>query len=146
MITFTIPNELRDTAWGNQKMFYNLMFECSKMTLQTFARNDKSLGGATGLMSVLHTHARNLDYHPHIHIIMPAATLNNKTKSWKTKSGKYLFNHKALAKVFRGKLLENMAQTQLKAPIISHQWIVDCKYIEKEIKPLSILASTFIEG
>jgi len=122
------------------------MFECSKDTLQTFAKNDKKLGGTTGLMSVLHTHARNLDYHPHIHIILPAATLNKKSKIWKTKSGKYLFNHKALAKVFRAKLLDKMTKSQLKAPTTTNQWIVDCKYVGKGEKAIIYLGKYLYRG
>jgi len=146
MITFTLPKELRDVAWRNQKIFYNLMFECSKETLQTFAKNDKSLGGTTGLMSVLHTHARNLDYHPHIHIILPAATINNKTKTWKTKSGKYLFNHKALAKVFFAKLVEKLKQNKLIIPKIPIKWVVDCKYVGKGDKAIIYLGKYLYKG
>jgi len=146
MVTFTLPKQLRDTAWRNQKVFYNLMFNCSKETLETFAKNDKSLGGTTGLMSVLHTHARNLDYHPHIHVILPAATLNKKSKIWRTKSGKYLFNHKALAKVFRAKLLSKMTQLRLKVPTTTNQWIVDCKYVGKGEKAIIYLGKYLYRG
>ncbi|WP_200897958.1 transposase, partial [Arsukibacterium sp. MJ3] len=31
-----------------------------------------------GLTAVLHTHARNLDYHPHVHLIVPAGCLNKR--------------------------------------------------------------------
>lgn len=146
MVTFTLPKELRDTVWKNQKVMYNMLFECSKETLQTFAQNDKKLGGTTGLMSVLHTHARNLDYHPHIHVILPAATLNKKSKTWNTKLGKYLFNHKALAKVFRAKLLGKMAQSRLKVPTTTNQWIVDCKYVGKGKKAIIYLGKYLYRG
>jgi len=146
MVTFTLPKELRETAWRNQKVFYNLMFECSKNTLQTFTKNDKKLGGTTGLMSVLHTHARNLDYHPHIHIIMAAASINQKTKNWNTKKGKYLFNHKALAKVFRGKLLSKLTELKINLPSSTNKWIVDCKYVGKGNKAIVYLGRYLYRG
>jgi len=146
MVTFTLPKELRDTAWGNQKLFYSLMFECSKNTLQTFTKNDKKLGGTAGLMSVLHTHARNLDYHPHIHIIMAAASINQKAKYWNTKNGKYLFNHKALAKVFRGKLLSKLTELKIKLPPSTNKWIVDCKHVGQGDKAIIYLGRYLYRG
>jgi hypothetical protein len=146
MVTFTLPKELRTIAWANQKVFYNLMFECSKDTLQVFTKNDNDLGGKAGLMSVLHTHARNLDYHPHIHIIIAAASVNQKTKTYNTKQGKYLFNHKALAKVFRGKLLSKMTHLNMKIKHITSQWIVDCKYVGKGDKAIVYLGRYLYRG
>lgn len=146
MVTFTLPKELRNTAWKNQKTFYNIMFECSKDTLQVFTKNDKQLGGKAGLMSVLHTHARNLDYHPHIHIIIAAASINQKTKTWMTKKGKYLFNHKALAKVFRAKVLEKMKQLKLPIPKATNNWIVDCKFVGKGNKAILYLGRYLYRG
>jgi hypothetical protein len=50
-----------------------------------------------------------LDYHPHVHVVMPAATIDVDKRRWRTKTSKnkkaYLFNHKALAKVFRARLI-----------------------------------------
>jgi len=55
---------------------------------------------------------RRLDYHPHVHMVFPAAALNQEKRLWRTKrckgKSRYLFNHKALAKVFRAKLFEAM--------------------------------------
>jgi hemoglobin-like flavoprotein len=146
MVTFTLPKELRETAWRNQKIFYNLMFECSKETLQTFTKNDKKLGGTAGLMSVLHTHARNLDYHPHVHIIIVAASINQKTKTWKTKDSKYLFNHKALAKVFRAKILSKLNLLNIKPSPNTRKWIVDCKHVGKGDKAIVYLGRYLYRG
>lgn len=66
LITFTLPKEFRPLAWQHQRIVYDLMMQCSWETLHTFALNDKQLKGEAGAISVLHTHARNLDYHPHL--------------------------------------------------------------------------------
>lgn len=146
MITFTLPKELRQITWRNQRQLYNIIFECSKNTLQTFTKNDKQLGGTAGLMSVLHTHARNLDYHPHIHFIIPAASINQKNKAWRTKKGKYLFNHKALAKVFRAKMINKMEQLKLPLSKISENWIVNCKHVGKGNKAIVYLGKYLYRG
>src|SRR5574337_446754 len=115
MLTFTLPAELRGLAWSHQRVLYALLMQCAWDTLDTFAHNDARLRATPGAVGVLHTHNRRLDFHPHVHMVMPAAALDTRRRLWRTKSrrgkaganaagGGYLFNHKALAKVFRGKL------------------------------------------
>ena len=41
--------------------------------LNTFSLNDAKLGATAGAVGVLHTHNRRLDFHPHVHMVMPAA-------------------------------------------------------------------------
>ncbi len=86
LITFTLPEQLRDLAWKNQTTIYSLMFACVQDVLKTFTKNDKKLGGAAGFTSILHTHSRALEYHPHIHVVMPGASINTKTGLWRVKS------------------------------------------------------------
>lgn len=115
LITFTLPDQLRNLAWRNQKTVYSLMFDCVQVTLKTFTRNDKKLSGAAGFTATLHTHSRRIEYHPHIHVVMPGASINMLTGLWKKKDG-YLFNHKALAKVFRAKMMEALVDHGLRLP------------------------------
>jgi len=69
------------------------------------------LRGDAGVIAVLHTHSRELKYHPHIHVVMPVAIVDKTNKHWRTKESKYLFNHKALAKV-----LTRMSEEKLPFP------------------------------
>lgn len=118
LITFTLPESLRALAWANQRTLYDLMTRCGWETLRTFARNDRALQGEAGAVAVVHTHSRRLDYHPHVHVVMPAAAIDAERRRWRTKArskrsagkGGFLFSHKALAKVFRGKLLAGSAR------------------------------------
>jgi len=105
LLTFTLPAQFRPLAWAHQRTIYDVMVKASWETLNTFSQNDKQLQGTPGAIAVLHTHARNLDFHPHVHVIMPAAAIDKARRLWRTKkSGKntpYLFSHTALAEVFR---------------------------------------------
>ena len=121
LVTFTLPKELRALAWQRQCTLYDLMIRCSWETLKTFTQNDPQLKGDAGAITVLHTHSRRLDYHPHVHCVIPAAAIDTDKRLWRTKCGKkgryknqtgYLFNHKALAKVFRAKWLEAITQAR----------------------------------
>jgi hypothetical protein len=73
MLTFTLPAELRGLAWGHQRAAYALLMQCAWDTLATFSRNDAKLGATPGAVGVLHTHSRRLEFHPHVHMVMPAA-------------------------------------------------------------------------
>lgn len=151
LLTFTVPAEFRDLAWRHQRTFYALLFECAWATVNTFSHNDKHLHGRPGAVSVLHTHSRRLDYHPHLHLAMPAAALDAKTRRWRTKPrGKgngYLFNHRALAKVFRAKLLAALGREGLKLPVCHpEKWVVDCKGVGNGEKALVYLGRYLYRG
>lgn len=127
MITFTLPEELRSLTWSHQKILYNLITQNAWDTVNTFSQNDRKLQGVAGAITVLHTHNRRLDYHPHVHLVMPAAAIDTKQRLLRNKDGKYLFNHTALAKVFRAKMLAGIQQAGLKLPDkYPEKWVVDC--------------------
>lgn len=135
LLTFTLPSEFRDLAWRHPRTLYALLFACAWGTVHTFSRNDPHLQGAPGAVAVLHAHSRRLDYHPHMHLVMPGAALDAQRRLWRTKTGKqkgrhYLFNHRALAKVFRAKLLAALSREGLTLPSrYPEQWVVDCKRV-----------------
>jgi hypothetical protein len=147
MVTFTLPAQFRSIAWYNQKLLYTTLFYCVWETLKIFCLNDKKLGGIPGALAVLHTHSRELNFHPHIHIVIPAATIDKKRQLWKKKTGKYLFNHKALAKVFRAKMLDALSVNHLKLPMnYPKDWVVDCRGVGKGAKALLYLSRYLYRG
>ena len=147
MNTFTLPAQLRPLARQHPRLLYSMMFDCAWATLQSFSKNDKQLQGNAGAIAVLHTHSRELNYHPHIHVVMPAAIIDKTNKLWRTKQGKYLFHHKALAKVFRGKMLMRMSEEKLPFPArIPEKWVVDCKFVGAGDKALIYLGRYLYRG
>ena len=152
MLTFTLPEELRPLAWQHQRTLYDLMIRCSWETLKTFAENDPQLQGKTGAITVLHTHSRRLDYHPHVHVVMPAAAIDTDKRLWRTKKCKgenvsYLFNHKALAKVFRAKLLAAIREEDIELPACYPKtWVVDVKSVGSGDKALVYLGRYLYKG
>ncbi len=147
LITFTVPAQLRSLCWSHQRDFYSLMFTCIWETLQTFSQNDKKLQGMPGAIAVLHTHNRRLNYHPHIHVIMPMAAIDNKKRLWREKNGRYLFSHKALAKVYRAKMLEGITALGLKLPRkYPKQWVVDCQAAGEGKKAIIYLGRYLYRG
>ena len=175
LVTFTLPGELRSLAWQHQRVVYALLMQCAWDTLATFSRNDRQLRATPGAVGVLHTHNRRLDFHPHVHMVMPAAALDTKHKLWRTKGrrarsrrgkagtttkhaaadaadgggggGGYLFNHKALAKVFRAKVLDAIDRAGLTLPAqLPVTWVVDCKAVGDGQKALLYLGRYLYRG
>lgn len=151
LLTFTLPAEFRPLAFAHQGAIYDLLLRCAWETVQTFSHNDKQLQGTPGAIAVLHTHTRKLDYHPHVHLVMPAAAVDSEKKQWRTKrrraKGGYLFNHKALAKVFRAKMLAGIGAAGLTLPDrYPTAWVVDCKSVGSGEKALIYLGRYLYRG
>jgi len=150
LITFTLPAEFRGLAAAHPGVTYDLLIRCAWETVRAFSQNDRQLVGTPGAIAVLHTHTRRLDYHPHVHLVVPAAAVDAEQKRWRTKGrrGKgYLFNHKALAKVFRAKVLAGMAAAGLTLPErYPADWVVDCKSVGTGASALIYLGRYLYRG
>lgn len=147
MATFTIPYELRFLAWDHQSVVYDLLFACVSSTLKDFGLNPKNLGANIGMTAILHAHNRRLDFHPHIHVVVPGGGVDKARKQWKKKKGKFLFNEFALAKVFRARFLETLKKSGLSAPdSLPHKWVVDCTHVGKGLPALKYLSRYLYRG
>ena len=147
MITFTLPAQFRALASQHQRVMYELIIQSAWATVNTFSQNDRKLRGTAGAVTVLHTHSRRLDFHPHVHLLMPAAAFDQKRRRWRNKEGGYLFDHKALAKVFRAKVLAGIKQAGLMLPNrYPTAWVVDCKSVGTGEKALVYLGRYLYRG
>ena len=147
MVTFTLPAELRYLTEHNQKIIYPLFFANVVSTLKDFGLNPDKLDGATGFTAMLHTHNRKLDYHPHIHIIMPGGGINQKRRQWKKLKGKYLFNEFSLAKVFRARFLNALNLHKLKIPSnTAEKWVANVTHVGKGLPALKYLSRYLYRG
>ena len=152
LLTFTLPAEFRALAWAHPGVVYDLLMRCCWHTVRTFSQNDRQLKGTPGTIAVLHTNTRRLDYHPHVHLVMPAAAIDGQRKQWRTKrygksKGRYLFSHKALAKVFRAKMLSGIEAAGLALPCRHPRaWVVDCKSVGSGEKALAYLGRYLYRG
>ncbi|MCH8136282.1 MAG: transposase [Proteobacteria bacterium] len=146
MVTFTLPAELRGLAKANQKVMYSLLFDCAISTLKTFGINDKELAAELAATAVLHTHSRRLDYHPHVHLIVPAGGINKRRNQWRKIRGKYLFNEFNLAAVFRGRMLAAIAQAGFSYHKTPTQWVAQCKQVGRGLPAIKYLSRYLYRG
>lgn len=147
MATFTIPFELRPLAWHFQEKIYAILFTCTVSTLKDFGLNPKHLGADMGMTAVLHTQTRRLDFHPHLHVIVPGGGVDQHRRQWKKIKGKYLFKGGNLAKVFRARFLAAVNQAGLKIPVgVPEEWIVNCKLVGTGLPALKYLSRYLYRG
>lgn len=136
-LTFTVPQQLRVWFKMNEKQLYNLLFSSMWETLLSFSKDPRSrLQAKIGVISILHTWTQKLDYHPHLHCIVPAGGLLESGK-WKAHSGKYLFSVKALSIVFKHKFCHSFAKLYQKGSIRLGD--VDSIELEKFVEELKKL-------
>jgi len=147
MVTFTLPYELRALAWRNPTVVYNLLFACAASTLKDFGLNPNNLGAAIAMTAILHTHTRRLDYHPHLHVVVPGGGVDKARKQWKKLKGNFLFNEFSLAEVFRARFLAAMKENALPFPKkLPAKWVVDCKVVGTGQPALKYLARYLYRG
>lgn len=147
MATFTLPSQLREQAKQNQKIIYKLFFACVSRTLKDFGLNPDHLGANLGFTALLHTHSRKLDYHPHIHVVIPGGGIDKKRKQWKKLKGKYLFNEFALARVFRARFIEALKQAGFKVPTITaKKWVANVRHVGNGLPALKYLSRYLYRG
>ncbi len=148
LITFTLPAELRLVARLYPKIIYDLMFALASKTVMEAMGSPKRLGGLIGLTGVLHTHSRRLDYHPHIHFIVPGvALLEQKSICVQTKK-RFLVYGQVLGRLFRGKFFAGLKKLGIRFPHVPYNkdWVVDCKYTGRGDSTLKYLARYLYRG
>lgn len=148
MVTFTLPFELRVLARRQPKALYQLMFRVSASILKDFAAR-QGLGNI-GFTSVLHTHSRRRELHPHLHIVVPNGGYNPTRKQWRKGKKGYLFNAFALAKVWRARVLDAIKKhpelSRINSKTLPKKWVVDCTKVGHGLPALKYLSRYLYRG
>jgi len=108
-VVFTIPEALNKICLYKPADIYTILFQSVWGVINTFGHDHKWLGATTGMISILHTWGQTLTLHPHLHCIVPGGGITRQGKWKHAKSdGKYLFDVKAMSKVFSRTLINNL--------------------------------------
>lgn len=146
LVTFTLPYELRALAKTHQRRVYGLLIQSAVAILKRFGLKKKGFAAELGLCAVLHTHTRRLDYHPHVHIVVPGGGVHRRRREWRKMTGDYLFNGRALAAAFRGELLHALGKSGLHLPPTPKCWIVQCEKVGRGKQALQYLSRYLYRG
>ncbi len=110
-LVFTLPHVLNPLAQGNPEVIYKLLFRAASETLLAFGRNPRWLGGELGITMVLHTWGQKLDSHIHVHCVVTGGALSPDGNRWLPANKGFLFPTRALSRVFRGKYLDYLQES-----------------------------------
>jgi len=108
-VVFTVPEQLNPIIYSNQQLMYDLLFHCSAQTIEELSLDRKYLGARPGFISVLHTWGSEMNYHPHVHMILLGGGLDH-SDNWRSTDRKFFIPVKVLSKVFRGKFLAGLKE------------------------------------
>jgi hypothetical protein len=104
-VVFTLPAELRPLVAYNRRKVFDLLFAAASTTLLELGADPKRLGAQLGITMVLHTWARDLAFHPHVHAIVTGGGLAPSADRWVPARRRDLFPVDVVGALFRGKFL-----------------------------------------
>ena len=107
-LVFTLPNALDPIALANPRVVYDLLLRCAAETVLKVAADPELLGAQTGVLAVLHTWGQNLQFHPHVHCVVPGGGLSPDGTRWVASPSNFFLPVRVLSRVFRGKFLAGL--------------------------------------
>jgi hypothetical protein len=121
--TFTVPETLRPFIRSHQRIAYHAMFNASSLALKRLAKDERFIGtDLPGFLGVLHTWGRQLQYHPHIHSIVPGGGLSKDRSEWLPSRANFFVPVKALSPIYRAMWKEEMRTAGLLGHIDPQVW------------------------
>ena len=105
-VVYTLPAAIRDIAYQNKAVIYDLLFKASAETTLKIAATPRHLGARIGFMSVLHTWGSALTHHPHVHMVVPGGGLSRDGSKWIACRPRYFLTVEVLSALFRRLFLE----------------------------------------
>ena len=150
LVTFTVPEELRELFRREGRGMFDLLFQASARTLGDVARS--KVGGEMAALGVLHTWSRQLVFHPHVHYIVPGGFLSEDGLKWiRLKDGGYLLPHALLSRRMRSVFRQGMMErpellAEVPGAVWRKEWVVDVQAVGTGEKALGYLAAGSVTG
>jgi hypothetical protein len=107
-LVFTLPDVLDPLGLANPRTVYDLLLRSAAETVLQVAANPDRLGARTGVLAVLHTWGQTLQFHPHVHCVVPGGGLSPDGTRWVGSRPDYFLPAPVLSRVFRGKFLAGL--------------------------------------
>jgi hypothetical protein len=130
--TFTVPEQFRPFFRQHPEVLHPLLFQVAAQALQDVADRKHVLGGDLGLIAVLHTWGRQLQHHPHLHVIAPGGGLRSDGKRWqRCRTADWLLPIAAVKAAYRHEFAEALRarapklHAQIADSVWRKEWNVD---------------------
>lgn len=150
MVTFTVPQELREVLRTHRREGYEALMKASSAALTDVASTTKALRGCKlGFFGVLHTWGRDpMVYHPHVHYVVPGGGVeldkSGKPTAWKQTPTNFLVHHGTLITVYKAKLADALRENGLYDSVPAEAWtkkfVVDIEAVDDGRSVVAYLA------
>jgi hypothetical protein len=147
LVTITVPDPPRGSSMKEPALMVDRFFKQAARSLQDLAAQPRHLGADLGMIGVLHTWGRQMQYHPHIHFIVPGGGLRADHRKWrKTRRPDYLLPAEALAARFRAAMREALEHNlpayhaQMPEACWRSKWVVDLRCVGRGQAAIKYLA------
>jgi hypothetical protein len=107
-LVFTLPDALDPIALANPRVVYDLLLRSAAETVLQAAADPELLGARTGVLAVLHTWGQTLQFHPHVHCVVPGGGLSPDGTRWVASPSDFFLPVRVLSRVFHGKFLAGL--------------------------------------
>jgi hypothetical protein len=125
LLTFTVPETLRHFIRSHQHVAYHAMCKASSQAIKRLARDERFVGtDLPGFPGILHTWGRQLQYHPHIHYIVPGGGLSRDHTRWRPARDNFFVPVKALSPIYQAIFKQEMQLAQLLNHIDPQVWTI----------------------
>ncbi len=123
LLTFTLPPQLRRVARRHQRVVYAALLREAAAAVQTVADDRAWVGGTLGILAVLHTWSRTLEYHPHAHLLVTAGGLSADGTAWVSPAHRrFLVPGYVLSRIFRAKMRDALTRAGLEHEVDARVW------------------------
>ena len=109
-VVFTIPESIAAIAFQNRAVVFNILFRAAAQALQSIARDPRHLGAEIGLLAVRHSWGQTVQFHPHIHCVVPGGGPSPDGKRWVACRPGFFLPVKVLSRRFRTLFLTALGQ------------------------------------
>jgi hypothetical protein len=120
------------------------MFNASSLALKRLAKDERFIGtDLPGFTGVLPTWGRQLQYHPHIHYIVPGGGLSKDRTTWRLSRATFFVPVKALSPIYRAIFKEAMRHAGLLESLAPQVWNIPWN-VHSQANPQSHTAFTYL--
>ncbi len=130
----SVPSQLRNAFRYDQKFMYGLLMRVVAQAVKELCAVKRHLGGLPGILALLHTWNGQLEYHPHVHMLITGGGITSDGQKWQPTRGEFLVPVRAfstkIAILFRDALKKRKPGVFANIPrsVWRLQWVSFCKH------------------
>ncbi len=133
-VVFTLPSELHSFVRSNQQVLYGCIFKAAAYALSKLMADPRFAGGIPGMLGLLHTWCSDINFHPHVHFLIPAVVISKDRSQWLPIKKKFLVPMKMLSDIYRARYMkiarESLPQIEFPQAVWKKRWVVYPKYVD----------------